>query len=157
MVGRPRRWRRVSSEARSDYYKPAGIPLVELEEVILSPEELEALRLTELEQQGQAEAADAMGISQPTLNRDLKSARKKIADALLNGKAIRLTKRDEKNNGGETMPNRDGTGPLGKGPRTGRGLGPCGPARDEETVPPRLGRGRRARGTGQGVGRGRRW
>ena len=73
-----------------NYYKPAGIPLKFLDEVRLSIEELEALRLKDMEDMDQEQCAQRMNISRPTFQRVLKSARKKIADALLNGKAIRI-------------------------------------------------------------------
>ncbi len=72
------------------YFKPAGVPLRFLEEVRLSIEEAEALRLKELEELEQAAGAAKMGISRSTFQRVLSSARKKVADALLNGKAIRI-------------------------------------------------------------------
>jgi len=72
------------------YFKPAGIPLRFLEEVQLSIEEAEALRLKELEGMEQEQAAEKMNISRPTFQRILSSARKKMADALLNGKAIKI-------------------------------------------------------------------
>jgi len=72
------------------YYKPAGVPLRFLDEVCLSIEELEALRLKDLEDLDQEQCAQRMNISRPTFQRVLRSARKKIADALFNGKAIRI-------------------------------------------------------------------
>jgi len=72
------------------YFKPAGIPLGSLEAVRLSLEEAEALRLKDLEGLEQEEGAERMNISRPTFQRVLASARKKAADALLNGKAIRI-------------------------------------------------------------------
>jgi predicted DNA-binding protein (UPF0251 family) len=73
------------------YYKPAGIPLRFLNEVRLSVEELEALRLKDLEYLDQEQCARQMNISRPTFQRVLESSRKKIAGALFNGKAIRIT------------------------------------------------------------------
>jgi predicted DNA-binding protein (UPF0251 family) len=116
--GRPRMGRRIGLELGSDYFKPAGIPLRELSEVGLTVEELEAIRLVDLKDLDQEDAAKEMGVSRKTLWRELQSAREKIADALVNGKAIQIS-------GGEKMPRKDGTGPEGKGPRTGRGLGNC--------------------------------
>ena len=87
---RPRRFRRVAYMPDMTYFKPAGIPLMNLEEVILSVEEIEAIRLKELENLDQEQAAVRMNISRPTFQRILGAARKKIADALLNGKAIRI-------------------------------------------------------------------
>ncbi len=72
------------------YIKPAGVPLRFLEEVTLSVEEVEAIRLKDLEALDQMEAAEKMNVSRPTYQRVLISARRKIADALLNGKAIRI-------------------------------------------------------------------
>ena len=72
------------------YFKPQGIPLRELEEVILLPDELEALKLYEIDNLEQTEAAEKMKISQPTFARILNSAHKKIAEALIKGKAIRI-------------------------------------------------------------------
>jgi len=72
------------------FFKPAGIPLKFLEEVQLTVEEAEAIRLKDLEGLEQAAGAAKMNISRPTFQRILASARQKIADALLNGKAIRI-------------------------------------------------------------------
>jgi predicted DNA-binding protein (UPF0251 family) len=87
---RPPKFRRVSFSPNVTYFKPAGVPLGALEEVVLTIEEVEAVRLVDYENKNQEEAAKEMDISQPTLNRLLNSARKKIADALVNGKAIRV-------------------------------------------------------------------
>ncbi|MBL7160899.1 MAG: DUF134 domain-containing protein [Candidatus Aenigmarchaeota archaeon] len=87
---RPRICRRVGFRPGVTYYKPAGIRMAELEESILRVEELEAVRLKDLEGMEQEEAAKKMGISQPTFHRLLLSSRRKIADALVNGKAIRV-------------------------------------------------------------------
>jgi len=72
------------------YFKPAGIPLRELDEVDISLEELEALRLKDLEGLEQEQGAVSMNVSRPTFQRILASARRKIAEALLHGKAIRI-------------------------------------------------------------------
>jgi predicted DNA-binding protein (UPF0251 family) len=87
---RPRRFRRVRFWPEVTYFKPAGVQLRELEEAVLTVDEFEALRLKDLEDMDQGAAAKKMGISQPTFNRLLKSARKKAADAIVNGKAIRV-------------------------------------------------------------------
>lgn len=71
-------------------FKPAGIPLRELEEVVLTVEELEAVRLKDLEGLEQEEGAERMRVSRPTFQRILVSAHRKIADALVSGKAIRV-------------------------------------------------------------------
>ncbi len=88
--GRPPRCRRVAFLPQATHFKPAGIPMRMLEEVILSVDEVEAIRLKDLEGLEQEEGADKMGISRPTFQRVLSSARQKVADALLNGKAIRI-------------------------------------------------------------------
>ena len=61
-----------------------------LQNIILTKTELEAIRLIDYENQPQTKIAEQMEISQPTLSRILTSARKKIADALVNGKAIKI-------------------------------------------------------------------
>jgi len=75
------------------YFKPQGIPLRLLEEVILMPDEVEALKLYEVDGLEQTEAAKKMKISQPTFARILGSATKKISEALIKGKAIRMENR----------------------------------------------------------------
>ena len=87
---RPRRCRRIFFEPDVTYFKPAGVRMYHLEEIILTLDELEAIRLIDIEETEQGKAAKQMEISQPTLSRLLKSARKKIADALINGKAIKV-------------------------------------------------------------------
>jgi predicted DNA-binding protein (UPF0251 family) len=72
------------------YFKPRGIPMLELDEICLLVEELEALRLKDAEGLDQKECGRLMNISQPTFHRVLGSARKKIAEALTQGKAIRI-------------------------------------------------------------------
>jgi len=87
---RPHKCRRVNLEPNVTYFKPRGIPLVELEEVILQVDEFEAVRLKDLEGLDQEECAKKMNISQPTFHRLVLSARKKISDAIVNGKAIKI-------------------------------------------------------------------
>jgi predicted DNA-binding protein (UPF0251 family) len=89
-MSRPSKCRRVAFVPDVTYFKPAGIPLKDLEEARLSLEEAEALRLKELEELEQEQGAEKMNVSRQTFQRILASARKKIADALLNGKAIRI-------------------------------------------------------------------
>lgn len=72
------------------YYKPAGIPLRELDEVNLSVEELEAIRLKDLDGLGQEQCAGQMQVARTTFQRVLYSAHKKIAVALVEGKALRI-------------------------------------------------------------------
>ena len=87
---RPQKLRRVCFIPGATYFKPAGIPLRFMEEICVSLEEAEAVRLKDLEGLDQEDSAARMNISRPTFQRVLASARQKIADALLNGKAIRI-------------------------------------------------------------------
>jgi uncharacterized protein len=89
MVNRVKR--RVSCFPKATYYKPREIPLCCLEIANLSIEELEAIRLCDLLQIEQNEAADRMGVSRKTFWNDLQKARQKVADALVNGKAIEIS------------------------------------------------------------------
>jgi len=84
--------RKVRFNPEVTYFKPAGIPLKELQEVILTKEEIESLRLVNILELDQTEAAKKMEVSQPTFNRILKESRKKISDALVNGKALKISK-----------------------------------------------------------------
>ena len=88
---RPFKYRRVAFVPGATYFKPAGVPMRSLEEIQLSLEEAEALRLKEIEGMEQEPAAERMNVSRPTFQRVLSSARRKLADALLNGKAVRIT------------------------------------------------------------------
>jgi len=87
---RPPKCRRVESVPNITFFKPAGVPMGVLDEVILSVEEAEAIRLKDLECLEQQDGASRMNISRATFQRILTSARQKIADALLHGKAIRI-------------------------------------------------------------------
>ncbi len=87
---RYRRCRRIGFKPRITYFKPAGIGIRELEECILTLDEFESIRLKDLEGLDQEEAAKKMNISQPTFHRLVLNARKKIADAIINGKAIKI-------------------------------------------------------------------
>ncbi len=87
---RPKKCRWVCSEPFVDYFKPRGVPMTALEKVDLTVDELEAVRLKDLEGLDQEHAADAMKISQPTFHRVLESAHHKIAEGLVKGKAIRI-------------------------------------------------------------------
>jgi len=76
------------------YFKPRGVPLSTLNEVHISDEELETLRLRYIEKIDQDEAAKKMGISQSQYQRDLNVVLEKISKALIQGDAISITKRD---------------------------------------------------------------
>ena len=123
-MARKRKPRQIGFIPEVTYFKPQGIPLSLTRMACLTIDELEAVRLVDLKQLEQIEAAQKMNISQPTLQRILKTAHKKIAGALVEGKAIKVE-------GGEVMM-----------PRFGRGAGPGG-GRGR-------GRGWRPAGTGRG-------
>ncbi|MEM4625592.1 MAG: DUF134 domain-containing protein [Candidatus Pacearchaeota archaeon] len=89
-MARPRLCRKVRFNPTVTYFKPRGIPLRDLNEVILQVDEFEAIRLKDLEGLEQEECAKRMNISQPTFHRLVLSARRKISDAIVNGKAIKI-------------------------------------------------------------------
>lgn len=89
---RPCKRRRIRGNPNSNYFKPAGIPIRELKEMELELSEFEAIRFVDFQETSQEEAAKQMQISQPTLSRILASGRKKIADSIINGKAIKIIK-----------------------------------------------------------------
>jgi predicted DNA-binding protein (UPF0251 family) len=87
---RPIKCRQISSDLTAYYYKPQGIPMYELEEVALELDEVEAIRLADLEELYQVDAAARMGVSRQTFGNIISRAHKKIATALLHGKALRV-------------------------------------------------------------------
>ncbi len=82
--------RTVSGCPASPVFKPTGIPLAELDEVVMTLDEFEALRLADLDGEYQEEAARRMGVSRPTFSRIVEAAHRKVADALVHGKALRI-------------------------------------------------------------------
>lgn len=72
------------------YFKPRGIPLRDLEEIVLLPDELEAIKLYDDDGLEQKMAAEKMNVSQPTFARILQRAHQKIAQAIVKGKAIHI-------------------------------------------------------------------
>ncbi|MGC8497444.1 MAG: DUF134 domain-containing protein [Thermoplasmata archaeon] len=87
---RPRRFRQVNRLPDTDYFVPANMSRYDAKEIVISVEEYEAIRLKDLMQMDQTEAAALMGISQTTFHRLLSEARRKVAEAIVNGKAIRI-------------------------------------------------------------------
>lgn len=87
---RPCLCRRIRFRPHATYFKPRGIPLRYLEIVDLTSEEAEALRLKNIKDLDQIEAAKEMNTSQSTFQRILSSAYKKISIAIIGGKAIRI-------------------------------------------------------------------
>ena len=89
-MSRPPKCRRIQFTPSVWFFKPAGIPLRDLSEITLSRDELEALRLADLEELYQEDAAKTMEISRPTFSNIVAAARKKVAQALIQGLAIRI-------------------------------------------------------------------
>lgn len=89
-MARPHKERRIEQLPPVTHYKPAGVPLCSLEEIILTIEEMEALRLADIEQLDQAAAAERMEVSRPTFHRMISKAHQKIATALWQGYALRV-------------------------------------------------------------------
>ena len=89
-MGRPKNCRRVRFLPDSKYFKPRGIPLSVLEEIILTVDECEAIRLADLEGLYQEQAAEKMAVSRQTFGRIIESAHKKVAEALVEGKALKI-------------------------------------------------------------------
>jgi len=87
---RPVKCRRVGFIPDVLYFKPAGIPMRDLEEVNLSLDELESIRLADLEGMYQEDAAGHMCVSRQTFANILASARSKLAECLIEGKALRI-------------------------------------------------------------------
>jgi len=87
---RPMKLRQVAMTPAVTFFKPAGVPMAALEVVTLALEEVEAIRLKDSENLHQEECAGRMGVSRATFHQVLESARGKLADAILNGKAIRM-------------------------------------------------------------------
>ena len=116
---RPKCLRRICGVPGVTYFKPAGVPLRALEEVIVTLDEVEAIRLADLDGSYQEQAAERMLISRPTFSRLIESAHRKIADALVNGKALRFEGGAIVLKGGSDTPMRNETGPADAGP--GRG------------------------------------
>lgn len=89
-MARPRHCRRVGSVPQSNYFKPRGIPLSILDEVILTVDEFEAIRLADLEGLYQEQAAERMNVSRQTFGRIIEAGHRKVAEALVQGKALKI-------------------------------------------------------------------
>ena len=87
---RPRKCRKISWKGNATYFKPRGVPLSLLEEVVLTREEIEAIRLKDFLGLDQIEASKKMKTSQSTFQRILVSARRKVSAAIINGKALKI-------------------------------------------------------------------
>ena len=113
---RPQFRRNIGFLPSVTYFKPAGVRLTELEEVIIPHDAVEAIRLKDLLGLPQEEAAKQMNVSQPTFHRLLLSAHEKIADAVINGRALRIE-------GGNVIVNMDQMPPCGWRQRCRHGWG----------------------------------
>jgi len=89
-MARPRQCRRIGNCPNSSYFKPKGIAVSKSGEVILALDEFEAIRLADLEDLYHDQAAERMQVSRPTFGRIIGSARKKVAEALVHGKALKI-------------------------------------------------------------------
>lgn len=87
---RPQKDRIVKFSPEVSYFKPRGIPMLDLEEVLLTVDQREAIRLADLQGLSHEEAGRHMGVSRATFGRIVKQARKIVADALISGKAINV-------------------------------------------------------------------
>lgn len=87
---RPPKPRLVEFVPEVTYFKPAGIPMATLDEVCLGVDELEALRLKDVEGLDQEECARRMSLAQSTFQRILAAAREKLTRAIVEGKALRI-------------------------------------------------------------------
>jgi uncharacterized protein len=94
-MARPMKCRKVACTVAATYFKPQGIPMRELDEVALELDEIEAIRLADLEELYQADAATKMGVSRQTFGNIIARAHKKVAMALLGGKALRIVMTEE--------------------------------------------------------------
>ena len=98
MAPRPCCRRRIGCQPPAFYFKPGGIPLRDLSVQTLGLDELEAIRLADLEGLYHEQGAEKMGVSRATFGRILEGARRKIACALINGQALQIASENE--NGG---------------------------------------------------------
>lgn len=89
-MARPTKWRKIENIPTIPYFVPSEKDVAEVPENILKLEELEAIRLKDLEGLEQGECAERMEVSRPTFQRILLSAREKVADSLVNGKIIHI-------------------------------------------------------------------
>jgi len=116
---RPCCLRHIGFTPNAGLFRPAGIPVCALEQVTLTLDEVEALRLADLNGLYQEQAAREMEISRPTFSRIIEAARRKVADALIYGKALRLE-------GGVVRMKEETEVPAEEGTGHGRKCGRCG-------------------------------
>ena len=102
-MSRPKKCRCINCTPNTSYFKPKGIPVHELEEVTLSLDELEAIRLADYEGCYHEDAATRMKVSRATFGRILNQARKKVAETIVDGKALRIETNTTKEATDESM------------------------------------------------------
>ena len=93
-LGRPHLRRLVRCSLKSNYFKPRGVPMSDLEVIEITNEEVEAMRLKNIKGLDQVECAKQMKTSQSTFQRILSSAYKKVSQALVDSKAIKIAKKE---------------------------------------------------------------
>ena len=89
-VGRPQKCRFINNSPQYTHFKPRGIPMSNLEEIKITLDEIEAVRLADYRCLYHKKASEKMGVSRQTFGRILASAHKKISDGIINGKALRI-------------------------------------------------------------------
>ncbi|MGB9715765.1 MAG: DUF134 domain-containing protein [Thermodesulfovibrionales bacterium] len=89
-MARPKKCRYVRCNPDAVYFKPRGIPMVHLEEIALTIDELEAIRLADFEELYHEDAAKRMKISRQTFGRIISNAHKKVSECLIKGKALKI-------------------------------------------------------------------
>jgi len=87
---RPKKCRKICCNPNAYYFKPRGIPMSELEEIVLERDEFDALKYSDIDRLSQDKAAEEMQISRQTYGRILQSAHKKIALSIINGYALKI-------------------------------------------------------------------
>jgi predicted DNA-binding protein (UPF0251 family) len=87
---RPFCCRHIAGRPVASIFKPRGVPMHGIEEVVMALDEFEAMRLADLGGMYQEQAAEQMKISRPTFSRIIDSAHRKMADAIVHGKALRI-------------------------------------------------------------------
>ncbi len=103
LMARPFIKRRICCMPEANYFKPSGIPLNRIDEISLTFDEYEALRLGDLEELYQEDAAKEMNISRQTFGNIIHSAHKKIAESIVYGKAIKIEGGEYKMEGKRTF------------------------------------------------------
>lgn len=117
-MGRYKKLRYCQEFMGYNLLKPSGVPLSQIETVAIALDELEAMRLCDLEGHDQGKAAKEMGVSRGTVQRLVYSARRKMIDVVIHGKALAIEDTEHVVVRG---PERGGRGRHGRGMGHGRG------------------------------------